>query len=405
MSRLTSNYNYSLSATSQFYFCGIPFRLDITPKCTLNCHYCFAAARGGRRSSTKQIVNIDQFRRKIDSLEDSSINNHGITTEMMHHNVPVHLGGMSDPFQNSKTASVTRQVLKELDRINYPIVLSTKNTQQLIKDENLEVLKKLKHLVIQISFTTLDAHYAKKIEPNSPIPQDRLNETKILNSEGFYLIARLQPIIIPWKLNIINELIPALSDFGYKHIILEHLKLPVERNKARIDDFLKDIRWDAYKFYNEIGASLVGREWILPASWRWDNLQGFIQAIHQSNISCGVADYGLTHLGDTKCCCGIDNVTGFSNWFKGNLSNIISSSSQREFKKNELHEFWYPKSSIRRILNSNCRKANAYNIADYLDVKWNQPGTANSPDSFLGITWSGKVDKKGDCVYDKEMKI
>jgi DNA repair photolyase len=323
---------------------------------------------------------------------------------MMHHKIPLHLGGMSDPFQNSKTAAYTRQVLKELDRINYPIVLSTKNTDQLIKDENLRVLKKLKHLVVQISFTTMDARYAKKIEPNSPNPQDRLNATKILNSEGFYLIARLQPLIIPWKSIIINTLIPALSEFGYKHIILEHLKLPVERNKARIDDFLKDIRWDAYKFYNEIGASLVGREWILPSLWRWNNLQGFIQAIHQANISCGVADYGLTHLGDTKCCCGIDNVAGFSNWFKGNLSNIISFSSQGRLSKNKLNEYWYPKSSIRRILNSNGRIDKAYNMSDYLHLKWNQPSTANSPDTFLGITWSGKKDKNGDCVYDKEKK-
>jgi hypothetical protein len=37
-------HRYALALTTQFYFRGVPFRLDTCPKCTLNCSYCFARA-------------------------------------------------------------------------------------------------------------------------------------------------------------------------------------------------------------------------------------------------------------------------------------------------------------------------------------------------------------------------
>jgi len=40
------DYKYAMSVTSQFYFCGVPFRLDTSPKCLMNCAYCFAMAKG-----------------------------------------------------------------------------------------------------------------------------------------------------------------------------------------------------------------------------------------------------------------------------------------------------------------------------------------------------------------------
>jgi len=44
---LTRGYDYAVALTSQFYFCAIPFRLDISPSCSLGCAYCFHASRGG----------------------------------------------------------------------------------------------------------------------------------------------------------------------------------------------------------------------------------------------------------------------------------------------------------------------------------------------------------------------
>ena len=66
-----TKYNYSLSLTSQFYFCGIPYRLDTKPKCELNCSYCFAMSRGGRRTETSLIADPNFLERLIKKIENN----------------------------------------------------------------------------------------------------------------------------------------------------------------------------------------------------------------------------------------------------------------------------------------------------------------------------------------------
>ena len=47
---------------------------------------------------------------------------------------------------------------------------------------------------------------------------------------------------------------------------------------------LEIIGWDGYGFYKSHGAQLIGREWILPNKFKWDNLQPLINAIHETSI-------------------------------------------------------------------------------------------------------------------------
>lgn len=88
------DYNYALSLTSQFYFCGIPFRLDTSPKCTLNCSYCFASSRSGRRTQLNLIVNPDRIRKYLERINYSN----SLNAELLSSRLPIHFGGMSDPF-------------------------------------------------------------------------------------------------------------------------------------------------------------------------------------------------------------------------------------------------------------------------------------------------------------------
>lgn len=70
MSRLSK---YKLSLTSQFYFCGIPFRLDVKPKCETNCLYCFIMARGGRRTNRFLIADTNALKRLFDKVDKNKI--------------------------------------------------------------------------------------------------------------------------------------------------------------------------------------------------------------------------------------------------------------------------------------------------------------------------------------------
>ena len=161
---------------------------------------------------------------------------------------------------------------------------------------------------------------------------------------------------------------------------------------------LRLIKWDAYGFYHDNNARLIGREWILPAVFIWENLQEIVFQIRKYGMTYGSGDYGINHLGDTSCCCGIDKYSGFNNWFKGNFSNIFRR-NRSNYKFKLVENNWLPSKSIKRLINSNCRLENKKRVLDYLRKKWNSPSTVNAPDSFLGVYWSGDYDEEGNCIY------
>lgn len=395
-------YLYSLSVTSQYYFCGIPFRLDTTPKCSINCLYCFAMARGGRRTSAALIVNPNAIARKLQRAISKPYSVLDVNGQMLKRKVPIHFGGMSDPFSNPITSSTSKRLLQILSDFDYPTVLSTKNTTILTESEVLEKLSHMKYLAIQISLCTVDNELAAIIEPNAPSPNARLKAIRLLSDLGFHLIVRLQPLIPALIDEAIDELIPAVSEAGAKHVIVEFIKLPVERKQSQFDEFLAKTEWNLYQDYKQRGAKLIGREWLLPSEIRWNYLQPVISSINEYGMTYGAGDYGLNHLSDTDCCCGISHINGFGSWFNGNLANVLRQAPNGYITTNELKKYWYPKKSIRRYMNSNSRLPNSQNMLKYLRHKWNSPGTPNAPDQYLGIYWTNEFDCDGNCIYLKD---
>lgn len=396
-------YRYAMSLTSQFFFCGVPFRLDTTPKCSINCAYCFAMARGGRRTSGSMIADPNRILAKLETatLHPQAVQD--VNGQMLIHRVPLHFGGMSDPFSTRVASSVSRQLLEGLARYDYPVVLSTKNTVELTKPETLAILSKLRNIVIQVSLTSPSSNIARILEPSAPPPQKRLDALKTLATLGIFTVVRLQPLFPQFMDEIIEYLVPAMSAVGVKHVIVEFIKLPVERNLADIRRVCTSLNWDGYGFMQSNGAKLVGREWILPNEYKWEKVQLLRHAIGEFGMTYGAADYGLNHLGDTACCCGIDNLKGFSNWFQGNYASAIRQAPVGELRIQQILSQWYPGGTIRAILNSQCRYDGVDTLADYLRAKWNRPGTANAPDHLFGVTWTGEVDNNNDCVYHKNV--
>jgi DNA repair photolyase len=396
------SYRYALAITSQFYFCGIPFRLDTSPKCSLNCLYCFAMSRGGRRTSRNLLADPRMIRNKFMRASQREVDELDIVGAFLKSNMPVHFGGMSDPFANLAVVSTSRELLKILAEFEYPTVISTKKSDELRQDETLSLLKRLRYLVVQVSISS-SGELTDIIEPRAPTLADRLETLRLLHKEEIPTIVRLQPLFPTDVAQVTTELIPRLGETGVQHVIVEFLKLPVERAISRVADLFSKTGWDGLTFYKNVDALRTGREWVLPPEYKWELLQPLIEAIHSNGMTYGAGDYGLNHFSDTDCCCGIDAVEGFSEFFKPNIPYIIKKSKSDYLIFDEFQKIDIPEKSIRMYLNSQCRTDGATTLADYLRSKWNRPGTENAPDTFLGVSWHEEYDENGDCVYRKEI--
>lgn len=397
----SQTYRYALALTSQFYFCGVPFRLDTAPKCPLNCSYCFAMSRGGRRTSTSLLADPLKIQRKVVSLFGSEKKNTDIIDELLLAKMPVHFGGMSDPFASSEIIKRSLQILHTLDDLDYPVIISTKNTHPLLDDKVLFQFSQMKNLVIQISFSVIEQGHSLILEPNVPSPIERIKAIKYLATQGVYIIVRLQPLFPNYLDEIKNTLIPSLGEAGAKHIILEFLKLPVEMTLGQSKELFKALNWDGIGYYKQMGAERNGREWMLPTKVKWELLQPLIEQIHKNGMTYGAGDYGLNHLGDTDCCCGLDKIEGFSNWNHNNFSNWIRNNRTNVIIFDTAIREMIPSQSIGMYINSHSRISGENSIFSYLKDKWNRPGTTNAPNTYLGVEWKGDFDEKGNCIYYK----
>jgi len=358
-------------------------------------------SRGGRRTSTKLLADPIRIQKKVSRLFGANIKKTDIIDEFLLAKMPVHFGGMSDPFASSEITNRSMRILGILDEIDYPVVISTKNTKPLNDDKKLSQILRMKNLVVQISFSVFNHNYSQVLEPNVPQPIDRIKTINLLAKQGVYIIVRIQPLFPNLLDEVKNLLIPSLGEAGVKHIILEFLKLPVEMTLGRTSEMFRALRWDGIEYYKQMRAERNGREWMLPAKLKWELLQPLIEQIHTNGMTYGAGDYGLNHLGDTDCCCGLDKIQGFSNWHHNNFSNWIRNNRTNVIIFNKAVQDNIPSQSIGMYINSHSRISGNNSIFHYLKDKWNRPGTANAPDTYLGVEWKGDFDDEENCVYYK----
>ena len=121
---------------------------------------------------------------------------------MLKHYVPLHLGGMSDPFQKREWKyGITKRFLEISNKYNYPINISTRTSY--LPDEYWNLLNPEIH-TFQISLIGVSDEYIRKFETNTPLASERIKFVKELKRRGFWVSIRIQPII---DINEVLELI------------------------------------------------------------------------------------------------------------------------------------------------------------------------------------------------------
>ena len=116
-------YSCPVMMTQQFRFCPNPFRVDLYKGCDFGCLYCFANSNqsaghdGFAVAKIKTIENL--FKKAFESKKESSEN---INVELLRHRVPLHCGGMSDPFQTREwNLHLTKQLIELSNKYEYII--------------------------------------------------------------------------------------------------------------------------------------------------------------------------------------------------------------------------------------------------------------------------------------------
>ncbi len=406
---MKETYKNTLGLTSQFSFCGLPFRLDTYAGCALSCNYCFARLRGGNLLSNRiRIADPTQIINRFKNAFKHPLTSTGIISELIRNRSPLHFGGMSDPFQPiEKNKKVSYVVLKYLCSIEYPVVISTKSII-VADDEYVNLLKSNPNILVQFSFSTTQDKLSDIVEPSAYAPSKIMRAIEILSKYGIKTSVRWQPFI-PGFSEEPAEFVSSFNNIGIKHIGFEHLKLPLEKNNPLWKKLSAKLNYDIRDYYLKNGSTNDGRELILPPEIKIKNALKVKKECASNNITFGSADNEIQYLSDNDCCCsGVDQFDGFENFNKFQISYAIKKSQGNRIKFNLISEEWRPSGSIDKHLNSKSRlsKNDKFNsVEDYIHNRWENLISPFNPSKFYGIKSTHERDDNGFRIFEWDNKI
>lgn len=398
------HYKHALSLTSQLYFCSIPVRLDSYNNCSFSCGYCFARTRQGF-GRTKQLKlasasALDVRLRRIEQGYSGSA-----LDDFLRERIPIQLGGMSDPFSYSESKKrISLDIIKILAKYKYPYVISTKGVI-LAEDEYLCILKQ-SNVYVRFSVTVISSQLRQDIDRNCPELVQLYAAAKTLSNSGIATSFRFQPIF-PDHENCSYSIVEAAKQIGVKHISAEYLKVPIDANKMFSPSVKRALGGNPIQKYVKMGAKLIGREYILPVSYRARHLLRLRNHVKKAGMTFGFADNDLLLHSDGKSCCSasdlyLKNIGTFA-------SNIVSiAKNKRVGETISLDDFknkWFPNHSISPYLNSTSRirLRNRENPdwPEYFKKIWKGTHSVYHPAFFVGIKKSNSKDRNGNFLYKR----
>lgn len=273
----------SISCGIQCLVCDYPIHLDTYSGCSHACKYCFANNKATNKN-IKPLNNAKALR--------NFINGHRtLETKWCDWNIPIHWGGMSDPFQACEVEQKRAlECLEIFAETKYPFIISTKNPVLACKEPYLSLLSECE-CVFQISMAC--SKY-DKLEPGAPSYEKRLRAAKILSRHVKRLIIRVQPFLTDCYKDILAE-IPRYAESDAYGIICEgyHTK---KKQKGLIKD-------GKYCFPIDV---------LVPM---FKNIK---EECHNNELRFFCGEDRIRFLGDSLSCCGTEGLDNF----KPNTFNI-----------------------------------------------------------------------------------
>ena len=267
---------------SQVPHCNLPVRFDTYEGCSHACAYCFV-----KRKNTLAVGNgegTDALRRFISGERTQQ-------TNWCDWDIPLHWGGMSDPFQPvERERKRSLEALKIFAETQYPFVVSTKS--DLIAEEPYLSLIKSCNCVVQ--FSAVCPEY-DGYERGAASFERRLAAAAAI-SPYKRVIMRMQPYVPQVFLQALKSL-RLFKAVGVYGVTVEGMKYVTKRP----------------------GTIKLGGDFVYPKQLLMDQFIELRKAAHSLGIKFYCAENRLRNLGDSLCCCGIDGM----GW-RDNKANLMS---------------------------------------------------------------------------------
>lgn len=271
---------------SQVTLCDLPIRYDTYKGCSHACSYCFVL----RKVDISKI----ELGESIGSLERFIEGNRDKTTMWCDWNIPIHWGGMADPFQPAERIHKrSLEALKVFAKTKYPFVVSTKATM-LAEEPYFSLLKEC-NCVVQLSACSPKYN---KIEKGAATYEQR-----IAAAEKIAKVCRVNIRIQPYIPSIFQDVIKAIPKYakaGIHGVILEAMK---------------------YTKTNIEGLVSVGGDMCYPVATLLPHYEAIKRCCHKYGLKFYCGENRLRGLSDELCCCGIEGLGWKEN--KANLNHYL----------------------------------------------------------------------------------
>ena len=273
---------------SQCYLCDLPIRIDSYEGCSHGCQYCFAK-KFQDISKIKKGESPERLNAFIRGKRDGE-------TKWCDWDIPLHWGGMSDPFQPcEKNHKVSLEYLKILKETQYPFVVSTKG-KLVIEKEYLDLLKEC-NCAVQISMV---CDKDDKLELGAPTFEERLNMLKILSKSVKRTIVRVQPYMHEVYDDVYKNL-ERFKDAGAYGVIIEGMKFKSAKK----------------------GLVRIGGDSCYPYEVILKDFLKLKERAHELGLKIYAGENRIRKYGDSLTCCGVDGLEGFKP-NKFNLNNLLN---------------------------------------------------------------------------------
>ena len=344
-------YKYPMGLTQQFRFCGNAFRIDLYQGCSFGCTYCFSQNMSNEMRVKFDEADFSIVEKYFYKAFETDGKTKDITVELLRHRVPLHCGGMSDPFQSREWEKhLTYKLIEISNKYDYPVMFSSKTAY--LPEDYLKILNPEIH-AFQTSLIGFDEEFTKKYEKNTPTPQERIDFIKDMHNRGFWTCVRLQPLINVEQAIKVCKALDGIADFA----VVEHLKVPV------INKYLRKVFYDELNTGNYV-ASHNMKNYEPKKDIKIENIKKIQSSVTKTLI--GVGDNDLHYMSQSRNCCGLDTIPSekFKNWLKYNLTYFTTQSKDDD---EDMESLYIPQSNISSTLNPASRLKGITDFKTYTD--------------------------------------